>query len=66
MYPVETLRLYEKNSELRDSETKLFISIPLPRTLVTSSTIASWMMLLLEMVGVDTIVSKADAVGGDL
>ena len=63
--PVKTVQAYvNRTSELRESETKLFLSFIRPHKPVTSSTIARWLKSLLEMAGVDTVIFSAHSVRG--
>jgi len=61
--PVVTLRAYEeRTAPIRGTESKLFLALIKPCKVVTSSTIARWLKLLLEAAGVDISVFNAHSV----
>ena len=60
LWPVLTLEEYERRTELlRGGENKLFIATIRPQKAVISSSIARWLMALLEAAGVDTSIFEA-------
>ena len=63
--PVQTLKSYESaTGSLRGEESRLFIAIIKPHKPVSSSTIARWLKLSIELAGIDTAIFKPHSTRG--
>ena len=63
--PVAVLKAYEKTTQLlQGKETKLLVAMIKPHKAISSSTVARWLMSLLEASGIDTSIFSAHSVRG--